>query len=185
MFDAINTFEIGILDWIQKVLGSPFCDTFFTYVTKLGDKGYIWIAIGIILLIFKKTRKFGVLLFVALILETIICKGVLKFLFERVRPYDFVGGYDLLIPKLSSFSFPSGHTMSSVVSATVLTLCNKKYGLFAIPIAVLISFSRLYLYVHYPSDVIIAAILGIILGVLVYKIGIRVSIKIKPKNRKS
>lgn len=170
MFDTINSFEIGILDWIQDFMGNSFFDALFTFITKLGDKGYLWIGIGVILLFFKKTRKSGILVLVALLVEWIVCNGILKNLFDRVRPYDFVGEYELLIPKLSSFSFPSGHTMSSAVAATMLTLCDKRFGWFAIPIAVLIAFSRLYLYVHYPSDVIVAALAGVLLALAVFYI---------------
>ncbi len=170
MFDAINNFEVGILNWIQDVLGSSFFDAFFTFITRLGDRGYIWIAAGILLLFFKKYRKYGVLLLVALLVELAVCNGLLKNLFERQRPYDFIGGYDLLIPKVLSFSFPSGHTMSSAVAATLLTMTDKRFGYVAIPLAILIAFSRLYLYVHYPSDVLAAAILGVLLAVAVFRV---------------
>ena len=174
MFDLINNFEIGILDWIQNVLANPFLDTFFKTITKLGDHGYLWIACGILLLFFKKYRKYGIVLLIALLVEYALCNGILKNLFDRVRPYDFGQFENLLIPKLTSFSFPSGHTMSSATAATVLNMTNKRFGYVAIPLAVLIAFSRIYLYVHYPSDVLIAAILGVLVGVIVFNIFSRV-----------
>lgn len=169
MIEAINSFEIGILNFIQEYISNPFFDWFFVFITKHGDRGYIWIVAGIILLFFKKYRKYGVLLLVSLLIELAVCNCVLKVLFERMRPYDFAGFEELLISKVPSFSFPSGHTMSSAVAATILTMTDRRFGYVAIPLGALIAFSRMYLYVHYPSDVVVAALLGVLLGIALFR----------------
>lgn len=177
MIDFITSVDIAILDWIQKFLSCDFLDALFKIVTRLGDKGFIWVLIAVLMLFFKKYRRYGVVLILALLLELIVCNGILKNTFARERPFNFVGGFDLLIPEPGEFSFPSGHTMSSAVAATVLTMTNKKFGYFAVPLAFLIAFSRLYLYVHYPSDVIAAAIFGFLLGFAVFKIQNKIKIR--------
>lgn len=77
----------------------------------------------------------------------------------------------LLIANPTDYSFPSGHTLSSVISAVILAKTDRRFGYAAIPLAVLIAFSRLYLYVHFPSDVLASAVLGIIIGHLIFRFG--------------
>jgi undecaprenyl-diphosphatase len=122
---------------------------------------------GVILPFFKKYRRYGIFVLVAMLLCSLIGNEILKPIVARARPYHIDTAIELLVERPSSFSFPSGHTCSSAVGATVLTLANKKFGYAAIPVAALIAFSRLYVFVHFPTDVLAGAILGIGLGLVV------------------
>lgn len=160
----MNEFELKILDFIQEHLRCAVLDKVLPIITKLGDAGIFWIIAAIVLLFFKKTRKMGIMTGLALLLGLIIGNLTLKPLVARVRPYDMPGvEMDLLIERLSDKSFPSGHTLASFEAATVLLINDKRLGIPAIVLASIIAFSRLYLYVHYPTDVLG----GIVLGVLI------------------
>ena len=156
----MNLSELGILDSIQEIFGCKFLDTVMPVITLFGDGGIFWIALAIVLLIFKKTRKIGLTMGIALAMGFIIGNLGLKNIFARIRPYDLNPEFPLLIEKLHDFSFPSGHTLASFEASVAIFLYNKKFGIAAIVLAVLIAFSRLYLYVHYPTDVITSIILG-------------------------
>ena len=159
-----------ILDFIQTNFHNGFFDKVFVFITKLGDFGGIWVVLAIILLISKKYRKHGLTLVLALLFCSLLGDAILKPLFARLRPFEFNDNIMLLIPKPNGYSFPSGHTMSSFAAATVLLYTNRKYGIIALIFAALIAFSRLYLYVHYPSDILAGMIIGILLGWLAIKI---------------
>lgn len=92
----------------------------------------------------------------------------LKSFIARPRPCWLDSSVRLLIADPTDYSFPSGHTLSSVIGATILTKTDRRFGYAAIPLAALIAFSRLYLYVHFPSDVLAAAVLGVMIGELVF-----------------
>ncbi len=158
----ITSFDFKILDFIQT-LRTPFLDKVFTFITHLGDEGYVWIAIAVILLFFKKTRKCGIIMAITLIAGLLIGNIALKNIFARPRPFvlDPTKIANVLISPPSSYSFPSGHTLSSIECAVAIWLCNKKWGIPAIILAVLIAFSRNYLYVHYPTDILAGAVLGV------------------------
>lgn len=167
MFDQLNLFEIGILDWIQDVFRCAFLDWFFPLVTKLGDHGLFWILLAVLLLCFKKTRATGCMMGAALLCGLVVGNMTMKPLFARIRPYEanVTGEIDLLVERLSDYSFPSGHTLASFEGATVLMIRDKRLGIPALVIAILVALSRLYLYVHYPTDVLTGAVLGILFGV--------------------
>lgn len=162
----MNSFEIGILDFIREHFTCNFFDWFFPLITRFADHGMGWIITAVILLCFKKTRKMGFSMGLALIIGYLVGNMFLKNVVARVRPYDFAEGIELLIDKLTDFSFPSGHTLCSFEGAFAVFIRNKKRGIAAIVFAVLIAISRLYLYVHYPSDVLAGAILGIFIAYL-------------------
>ncbi len=168
MFDALNQFEIGILDAIQSAFKCEFLDGFLSFITRFADHGIGWIIVAILLILFKRTRKTGLMVGVALILGLIVGNVTLKPLVARIRPYDVNEAMKalLLVEPLKDFSFPSGHTLASFEAASVLMIRDRKIGIPALVLTVLIAFSRLYLYVHYPTDVLAGAILGTILGVL-------------------
>lgn len=159
-------FDNCILDFIQNVLRCDVLDFLMPYITLLGEHGILWIILGITLLFYKKTRPMGISILMALLIGLVICNLTLKPLVARVRPYVANGFEGLLIEPLSDFSFPSGHTVASFEMAVCVYLFNKRYGVYALVLAMLIGFSRLYLYVHYPSDVIVGAVLGILIGYL-------------------
>ncbi len=160
-----------ILHWIQDTLVCPALDFLMPKITLLGDGDAVWLLAAAALLITKKYRRYGVLLLVALALGVLTGNLTLKPLIARPRPCWVDESVRLLIPNTTDYSFPSGHTLSSVIGATVLTKANAKFGLAAIPLAALIAFSRLYLYVHYPTDILGAAVLGVAIGLLVCAAG--------------
>ena len=137
------------------------------FITHLGDKGWIWIVISILLLIFPKTRKVGIMSACALMFSLIVNNMFLKNVIARTRPYDAIEGLRTIVRAQSDFSFPSGHTASSFVAATVIFRnMPKKFGGPILILAILISISRLYVGVHYPTDVIFGCASGVLLAVL-------------------
>lgn len=165
-----EAFDLPILDWIQANLKCGFLDFIMPLITLFGEGGVFWIAWAVILLLIPKYRKTGLSMGVALILGLLVCNVTLKPLVGRIRPYDYqesLGVYiQLLIERQHDFSFPSGHTIASFEACTVLMLHNKKMGIPATILAILVSFSRLYLYVHYPTDVLVSVVLGTAFGFL-------------------
>ena len=163
----MNDFEINILNFIQDTFACPFLDKVMPIITLFGDKGIFWIAVALILIIIKKTRKTGVMMGTALLLGLIIGNVILKNAIARTRPYDVNTAMqaELLVKTLSDFSFPSGHTLASFEAATVLMIRDKRLGIPALVLAILIALSRLYLYVHYPTDVLAGALLGVFIGI--------------------
>ena len=158
--NTLNSFEIGILHSLHDALQCAFLDTLMPIITRLANSGIFWIMLALLLLFFKKTRRAGITMGIALTLGLVFGNLLLKPLIARVRPYDFDPSIVLLIPKEKDFSFPSGHTLASFEGAVSLILYHKKSGIAAVVLASLIAFSRLYLMVHYPLDVITGVILG-------------------------
>ena len=160
------SFELEILNQLQK-LHTPVLDKIMVFITNLGSAGIIWIILTLVCLIIPRTRKVGWVMTASLIVDLILCNGILKNLVARTRPYDVNTSVQLLVAKLHDYSFPSGHTAASFASVTALYLAGeKKLWKPALVLAVLIAFSRLYLYVHYPTDVLGGLILGLIAGYL-------------------
>jgi len=166
LLDALAvSFDLPILDWIAANLWCPVLDFLMPIITVLGDAGIFWIAVAVLFMITKKHRKTGIGMMLALMMGLLICNIWLKPTVGRIRPYDFQEEHlgvvvNLLIEKQHDFAFPSGHTIASFEAAVVILLNNKKLGIPAMILACLIAFSRLYLYVHYPTDVIFSIILG-------------------------
>lgn len=156
--------EWTILDIIQG-WHTAVGDVVMTFITRWGNGGLIWILLAIGLFVYPKTRKVGLAVAVALVLDLLICNGTLKPLVGRLRPCDINTEVALLIPVPSGFSFPSGHTVSSFSSAAALWCQKSRWFIPALILACLMGFSRLYLYVHFPSDVLAGALLGAGLGV--------------------
>ena len=160
--------ELQILDVLQTIHNQAL-DTIMCAITRLGDAGIIWILLCIVLLVLPKTRKSGVILMAALLVDLVICNGILKPLVHRIRPFDVRTGIELLVKRPTDFSFPSGHTAASFASVMALYLAGeKKIWISSLGLAVLIAFSRLYLYVHYPTDVLGGVIIGVMAGALGY-----------------
>ena len=161
--------ELKILDFIQT-LHTPVLDKIMVGITRLGDAGVIWIILTVIFLVIPKTRRTGGVMLVALIVQTVLCNVILKNLFARTRPYDVNTTVQLLVPKLHDFSFPSGHTSASFTTVSAMYFSKEKLWKPVLVLACLIAFSRLYLYVHYPTDVLGGMILGVFSGYLGYRI---------------
>lgn len=158
-------FDLPILDWMAEHLHCGFLDAVMPVITALGNGGIFWIALAVVLILLPKYRKAGLSMGLALLMGLLVCNLTLKPLIARIRPYDyqlthFGNTISLLIQTPHDFSFPSGHTIASFEGAVALLLYNRKLGIPATVLAVLIAFSRLYLYVHYPTDVLISVVLG-------------------------
>ncbi len=162
--------ELRFLDFLQTI-HTPLLDKILAFITSLGNAGIIWIVLAVVLLILPKTRKTGIIVAAALLMDLILCNLILKNLVARVRPYDVNTAIAILIKKPLDFSFPSGHTAASFAAMTALFLAKmKKAWIAALVLAVLIAFSRLYFYVHYPTDVLGGAVVGILSGIIGYEI---------------
>ena len=159
----LNNIHTGILD--KTMVG----------ITYLGEKGIFWIGLALILLISKKTRKCGIFMLIAMSVGLIIGNGIMKNVVSRQRPCWIDDTINLLIKNPKDFSFPSGHTLVSFEAAIMILLFNKKWGILATTVAVLIGISRLYLFVHFPTDVLGGAIIGTIIAISVYVIGNKIS----------
>lgn len=157
-------FELGILDFIQSHLRCDLLDVIMPAVTKLGDIGFIWLGCIIILLLFPKTRKIGVTAAVSFIFAALCCNVILKPLAARIRPCEINPAVSLLVVRPTDFSFPSGHTTTAFAVSSVLFFSKNRLWIPALILSVLIGFSRLYLYVHYPTDVLAGVLLGIMIG---------------------
>ena len=168
----LNQFEVGILHSIYDTFQCGFLDKFMPVITSLGNAGIFWIILAVVMLIFKKTRRAGLAMAISLIFGLVLCNLTLKPLIGRIRPYDFDPSLQslMLIDAEHDFSFPSGHTIASIEAAFALWFTNKKWGIAAVVLAFVIAFSRLYLVVHYPTDVITSIILGIILAIIACKL---------------
>lgn len=161
----MNQFEVSILLWIQENLRGVM-DGFWIFITSLADKGWFWILIALILLIFKKTRMAGVIALIALAINHVLTNEILKDLFERPRPYTISTEIVTLIKQLSSYAFPSGHTSTSFSAAFVMfRMLPKKIGIPALVLASMIGFSRMYVGVHYPTDVLGGIVIGFMCSV--------------------
>ncbi len=168
----MNIFDESIINFITQNFHNAFTDTIFVYITYLGEVGFIWILLSLLMLISKKYRIYGFLSLMALLFTFLIGEVGLKNIIARERPFVADPSITLLLHAPSSFSFPSGHSGSSFTAATIIYFANKKLGICAYILAFLIAFSRVFLHVHYPTDVICGAVLGIIVAhivIFIYK----------------
>lgn len=174
MLEWLYSVDYAVLDAIQGI-HTDFLDAAMRTVTHLGDGGVFWLAMGVILCFPQKTRKWGFGLILAVIFGAIGCNVILKNAVQRIRPYDnplgtftaeqlMAQGIDLP----HDWSFPSGHTTASFAAATAIFLRSKKVGTPLLILAAVIAFSRLYLYIHYPSDVLVGMLWGITAAILAY-----------------
>lgn len=162
MIEWLTNAEVNFLLYIQESVRSPWLDPIVTFLTGLGNAGWIWILLSALLLIPKKTRKTGFISFLSLFASLIVNNLLLKNLIGRMRPYDVCRSLIPLVAKPVDASFPSGHTGSSFASAYVMyQYLPKREGIAAIVLAALIGLSRLYVGVHYPSDVLTGMMTGI------------------------
>ena len=160
--NAIFNFDASILLWLQNSVRNPVLNPIMIFITHLGDKGLFWVALTYLLLCFRKTRRASVTSMISMVITLLVVNIVLKNWIARVRPYELIEGLNLMIEKQHDFSFPSGHAGNSLACAWVLFRCMKKrYGVPALVLALLISFSRLYVAVHYPTDVIVGIAIDI------------------------
>ena len=154
-------FEFAFLDWLQQ-FHNPVLDALAVFLNYAGEHGEIWIAFTLLLLLFRRTRKAGCAMATALVLYLVAGDCILKPLFARPRPCDVNTAITILVKRPHGHSFPSGHTASAFAAAFALWLQNRKLG---VP-ALVLAFTRLYLYVHFPTDVLGGLVLGLALGAL-------------------
>lgn len=180
--DALLQLDGNILLWIQEYIRNDFLTPVFIFITSLGDEGFIWIAIALVLLFIKKYRKTGITVGVSLLGSLIFNNIIIKNIVARTRPYRVIDTLTILIEEPGEFSFPSGHTSSSFAAGVVLfLLLPRKYGVPALVLAFLIGISRLYVGVHYPTDVLGGMVMGTILAIAAIKLVEFVSQKMKEK----
>lgn len=192
--DFITSFDWKVFQFFEEYLWNPVLNVIMAVITTLGDGGIIWIVCAICLLITKKYRKVGAMVACGLIFSLIFTDGVFKPLIERVRPFDFDGWpaefvFPNLIEKPHSLSFPSGHTSSSFAAAVPMLLgCKKRIGIPAVVFAFLVGISRIYVHVHYTTDVLAGFIFGVLYGLAAYFLVTRliplISKKLKEKKGK-
>ena len=188
----------AVLIFIQEYIRSEFLTPVMKFITHTGDAGILWIASAVILLMLTRTRKFGAACAVSLIIEVLLNNVLLKNLVARTRPYEVVDGLELIIEKQSDYSFPSGHSGASFAFAgamlffiilKVSELAEKKsfraFCAVTLVYAALISLSRLYVGVHYPTDVLAGAALGFISGYAACLIVRKIDGKMKAKREGS
>ena len=168
--DYITSIDFTVLDRLQDMLSCGFLDSVMPVITKLGSKGLIWLVIAFVMMCTRQYRKCGIVMVISLIAGVLIGNLFLKNIIARPRPCWINEDFHMLIGVPGDYSFPSGHTLSSAACATVLTLENRKFAYGAVPLAALIAFSRLYLYVHFPTDIIGGALIGIAIGYTTFRL---------------
>lgn len=184
MIDYITRIDFSILDFIQGNLRTDLLDSVMAFLSHIGEGGLVWFLIAIPMLFFKKTRVCGVVMILSMGITLLLGEFLLKNLVGRVRPCNINAEIEILVKRPSSFSFPSGHTSSSFASATTIFQWNKKYGVLALVLAALIGFSRLYNYVHFPTDVLAGMLFGIFVSLLTYHLFKRYKLNNKIENLK-
>lgn len=160
MLFGTESFEIEVIKSIHGSLQCGFMDGAMKFFSSINDAGLLWIVTAIVLICTKKYRRNGVFLGVGLLLGLILGNGVIKNLVARPRPCWLDSSIALLIENPTDFSFPSGHTLSSFIAAFVLLDTDRRMGIPAVCAATVIGFSRMYLMVHYPTDILGAVILA-------------------------
>lgn len=170
--NALNLFEANIVLWIQENLRVGFLNPIMQGITHLGDGGVFWIILSVLLLLFKKTRKVGLCCALGLIFDLLVVNIAVKPLVARIRPYEIIKEITILTHQPGDHSFPSGHSAGSFACAwAFFRAYKKKWGVPALVLAALVSLSRLYVGVHYPTDVLGGIVIGCVLGELGYRVG--------------
>lgn len=156
--------ELAVLDWIQAHLRCGLLDAALPVISWTCDHGELWVLLAAVLLLLKGQRRRGAAVACALALDLVSCNLILKPLIGRVRPFAVNPAVELLAAPPLDASFPSGHTAASFAAVFALRAAGSPLWRPALAAAVVIAFSRLYLYVHWPSDVLGGALLGAAVG---------------------
>lgn len=169
--------EMGILFALQD-LHCAWLDPVMIFFTSLGNNGIVWILIALLCICFKRSRRCGILMILTMLFCLAIGNGVIKNLVARPRPFQVLGDPSMLIiPPPGEFSFPSGHTMHGFAASVMIFLHNRRAGIVAILAAAVIAFSRMYLFVHFPTDILGGIVIGTLAALMVYAL----AKKIKPE----
>lgn len=164
--EAITNFDLSILDWIQANLRCGFLDTCAVILSYITTSGIIWIVLGVVLLFFRKTRAVGIILLASLLTVFLTGDLLLKHVVNRPRPFTVNTDIVLIFKAPAGASFPSTHSAIAAAATTVLLAKKREIGYVALVLTICIAFSRMYLYFHYPTDVICGLILGVLCGLL-------------------
>ena len=168
MAELITKTDFQVLDWIQANLRTPWLDWLMPKITFLCESGWLWIAIALLCLFWKKHRRCGINMALGLIFCGVFGNLLLKHLAARSRPCWINTNIDMLVRIPTDYSFPSGHSLAAFETAIAILLYNRKAGIPAVLVAATVAFSRLYLYVHYPTDVIAGVLLGSLFAVVAW-----------------
>ena len=175
----LQNFDWSVLYWMQDNIRAAWLDGFMSVFTLLGEAGIIWIVCAAALLFFRKHRRTGVLTLLGLLLGVIVCNLLLKNIVARPRPFMLDPSVVLAVAPPSEWSFPSGHASSAAAAAAVLMLGNRRLGIPACAVGLLMCFSRMYLFVHFPTDILGGILVGACLGCAAYFGGGRLYDKIE------
>ncbi|SDB52697.1 undecaprenyl-diphosphatase [Pseudobutyrivibrio sp. YE44] len=159
--------ELNLLHWFQSI-HNDFLDFIVPQITFLGNAGWFWIVITILLIVLPLNRKLGFQAAISIILTVLVCNVILKPMVMRCRPCWLEQDVQMLVKVPHDFSFPSGHSNISFAVATAIFTRNKKFGIPAIILAGCIAISRLYVFVHWPTDVIVGTLIGVSGGIVSY-----------------
>ena len=166
--ERLETMELSFLYAIPR---TQILDSIFLLITKIaGSYGQLWVVVGLALLIPKKTRWTGIAVLISYVGVYIFGQMILKNLISRPRPCQVDQTFEMLVARPSSSSFPSTHSAWAFAGATAIFMKYKKAGIAAFVVAALIAFSRMYMFLHYPTDVLCGIIFGILLGIAADKI---------------
>lgn len=200
--DSFTQFDGNLLIGIQQALNADWLTPIMKLITMLGEDGIFWIAVCLVLLLFRRTRRLGVICTVSLLFTFIACNLCLKPAVDRIRPWVTFQMVNPMLPPPGDASFPSGHSANAMGPAWAMFLATMsvrtaegrsydevrclgwkgdgvsprmmhRLGIAAVVLAVLIGISRLYLGMHYPSDVACGLLLGMIVATAVYRVIIR------------
>lgn len=161
----MNPFDSAVMTFVQSGFHNPVTDAVFPAVTYLGESGIFWILLSLLIIAMGRKngwRTTGCLMLAAMLLGLLLGEIALKNIICRPRPFQEMPEISLLIPPPSGYSFPSGHSCASFAAATIIFLKDKRPGTAALALAALIAFSRVFLFVHYPTDVLAGSLLGVL-----------------------
>ena len=156
--------ELDILNAIHSI-SSPAMDSLMLGITYAATSGILWFGIALSMVCMRKHRRAGVVLIVTVAAAYIVCDVLIKPVIGRTRPCEFAD-FEMLVPVPDTYSFPSGHTMSSFAAATVLALAFRRWAPLPLLFACLVGLSRMYLFVHWPTDVLAGALLGVFVALV-------------------
>lgn len=158
--------EEAVMHWMDGI-GSPMLDSIMSAITGIATHAIVWFAICFLMLFGRRSRRYVVPVVISIVLAYVISDFILKPCIDRVRPFEELG-LEIIVSAPVTSSFPSGHTASSFAAAVALWFYDRRLGIPAVTLAALVAVSRVYLLVHWPTDVIAGAILGIVCAVAVH-----------------
>ena len=182
LIQVIESWDVSVLYWIQENLRIDALNPVIIFLTNLGNGGFFWVVLSLVLLIPKRTRKAGLVSLISMALCFIVVNLGIKPAVARIRPYDVYSHLHAIVPPLKEFSFPSGHTVNGFACTLILVrMLPKKAGIPLVILAAVIALSRLYIGVHYPSDVIAGFLIALALSEIVWIIYMYISKKRREK----